>query len=88
VPLSPLRVAGLLLAFAVLAGAQPTMATAVTAALAVLVVAVLASTVTAEPAAVLLSSETLRRRARLTAFLPRLSPTAPGRPRPRAPSAT
>jgi len=86
VPISALRLAGLLLAVAVLLGAQPGVATAVTATLAVLIVAVLASTVVAAPAAVVIRPQTLRHRARRTALLRQVCPDAPGRPRPRAPS--
>jgi hypothetical protein len=82
-----IRLAGLVLVLATMAGSQPVLATAaVTLTLAVLLTALLATGVSAPPAAALVYAETLRRHARRTAFLPQCDPDGPGRPRPRAPS--
>lgn len=85
-PLSPLRLVGLLLVVAMLAGTQ----TSVTAAVAVTLAALLAGLLVAgggTHAPSLVRSETLRRHSLRTAFLPQRDPDAAGRPRPRAPTA-
>ena len=79
------RLASLLLALAVLVSAEPNVTAVVTAAVAVLLVAALAAAIVPVPA-VSLSGGVLRHRSRRSALLRQVSPDAPGRPRPRAPS--
>jgi hypothetical protein len=86
VPEIGFRLASLMLVLAVLVSAEPNVATAVTAAVAVLVVAALAGGAVPIPA-LSLPGRALRHRSRRTALLRQVSPDAPGRPRPRAPSA-
>ena len=85
VPLSLIRLTGLVLVLSIVAGDQPSLATVLAMTLAVLLVALVASGYTSAPTA-LAYAETLRQRSRRIAFLPQCDPDAPGRPRPRAPS--
>jgi hypothetical protein len=86
VPLSVIRLAGLVLVLTTAAGQPGLASAAIILTLAVLLTALLAAGVPTPPAAALAYGETLRRHARRTAFLPQCDPDAPGRPRPRAPA--
>ena len=86
VPEIGFRLASLTLALAVLVSAEPNVVTTVAAAVALLLVAALASGAVPFPT-VSLPGGALRHRSRRTALLRQVSPDAPGRPRPRAPSA-
>lgn len=87
VPLSLLRLAGLVLPAGALSGARPGVATAVTLTLSALLLALLVRRTAVVPALVRVGTEALRRSVRNPALTRQRDPDASGRPRPRAPSA-
>jgi hypothetical protein len=84
VPLSLLRLAGLVLLAGALSGARPGVATAVTPTLSAVLLVRRTAVV---PALVRVGTEALRRSVRNPALTRQRDPDASGRPRPRAPSA-